>query len=158
MTVWKQGVLALAVVMLLLAPPGADAQTTNAAIVGDVTDESGALVPGADVTVTNTSTGVQRTLATNERGAYRAYPVQPGTYDVSASSEGFKTRVRSGIVVEVAATVKVDLSLELGQVTETVEVTGQIPVLQTQDASVGGTVTTTEIGAHPGQRPELPRA
>ena len=139
--------LALAVLASaqLLAPSASWAQTTNAAIVGDVTDESGALVPGANVTVTNLSTGVQRSVETNERGAFRAYPVQPGTYDVAASSEGFKTRLRTGIVVEVAATVKVDLSLELGQVTETVEVTGQIPVLQTQDASVGGTVTTTEI-------------
>lgn len=136
------GVLAAA---QLLAPSASWAQTTNAAIVGDVTDESGALVPGATVTVTNLSTGVQRSVETNERGAFRAYPVQPGTYDVAASSEGFKTRLRTGIVVEIAATVKVDLSLELGQVTETVEVTGQIPVLQTQDASVGGTVTTTEI-------------
>ena len=130
---------------LFVAPASVSAQTTNAAIVGDVTDETGALVPGATVTVTNANTGVQRSLSTNERGAYRAYPVQPGTYDVTATSEGFKTRVRSGVVVEVAATVKIDLSLELGQVTETVEVTGQIPVLQTQDASVGGTVTTTEI-------------
>lgn len=129
----------------LLAPAVVEAQTTNAAIVGDVTDETGALVPGASVTVTNANTGVQRSIATNERGAYRAYPLQPGSYDIAASSEGFKTRVRTGVVVEVAATVKIDLSLELGQVTETVEVTGQIPVLQTQDASVGGTVTTTEI-------------
>lgn len=145
MKVWKQGALVLVALVLVLAPTGANAQTTNAAIVGDVTDESGALVPGANVTVTNLSTGVQREISTNERGAYRAYPVQPGTYDVAASSEGFKTRLRTGIIVEVAATVKVDLSLELGQVTETVEVTGQIPVLQTQDASVGGTVTTSEI-------------
>lgn len=145
MKILKQCVLVMALLLLVLAPTNADAQTTNAAIVGDVSDESGALVPGANVTVTNLSTGVQREIQTNERGAYRAYPVQPGTYDVAASSEGFKTRLRTGIVVEVAATVKVDLSLELGQVTETVEVTGQIPVLQTQDASVGGTVTTTEI-------------
>ncbi len=136
---------ALFATALVLVPVAANAQTTNAALVGDVTDESGALVPGATVTVTNTDTGVQRSVSTNERGAYRAYPVQPGTYEIAASSEGFKTRVQGGVIVQVAATVKVDLRLELGQVTETVEVTGQVPVLQTQDASVGGTVTTTEI-------------
>ena len=137
--------LAALVALLGLTPGSLTAQTSNAAIVGDVMDETGALVPGANVMVTNVATGVQRSLTTNERGAFRAYPVQPGTYDVAASSEGFKTNIRAGIVVEVAATVKVDLALELGQVTETVEVTGQVPVLQTQDASVGGTVTNTEI-------------
>lgn len=137
--------LSVLVAALAFLPTAADAQTSNAAIVGDVTDETGGLVPGAEITVTNLATGVQRSASTNERGAYRVYPVQPGTYDVAASSDGFKTRVMSDIAVAVAATVKVDMALELGQVTETVEVTGQVPVLQTQDASVGGTVTTSEI-------------
>ena len=134
---------------LLLLPTVATAQTTNAAIVGDVADTTEALIPGATVTVTNTATGVQRSVTTNERGAFRVYPVSPGTYDVTASTEGFRTEIRAGVIVGVAATVKVDFGLELGQVTETIEVTGEIPTLQTQDASVGGTVTNTEIARMP---------
>lgn len=106
--------LSVLVAALAFLPITANAQTSNAAIVGDVTDETGGLVPGAEITVTNLATGVQRSASTNERGAYRVYPVQPGTYDVAASSDGFKTRVMSDIAVAVAATVKVDMALELG--------------------------------------------
>src|SRR5687767_1266038 len=88
------------------------AQTTNATLVGDVTDSQAGAVAGATVTVKNTATGVARTVQTSELGTYRVFPLNPGTYDVTASMAGFKNKNISNVVVEVAANVKVDFQLE----------------------------------------------
>ncbi|MDP3001492.1 MAG: carboxypeptidase-like regulatory domain-containing protein, partial [Bryobacterales bacterium] len=80
---------------LCLGAPLAVAQTTNASIVGIVTDSSGAAVPNATVTVTNTGTGVNRVVTTNEAGAYTLSPLIPGGYEARVTNSGFKTRVQS---------------------------------------------------------------
>src|SRR5262245_13842887 len=125
------------------------AQTTNATLVGGVTDPQSGAVSGATITVKNTATGVARTVQTNELGTYRVFPLNPGTYDVTASMAGFKNKIIPNVVVEVASNVKVDFQLEVGQITETVEVSAAATVLQTQDASVGGLVTSTELERMP---------
>ena len=132
-----------------LLPSRAVPQTTNASLVGDVKDATGSVIPDATIKVTNTATGVVREVKTGAAGAYRVFPLNPGTYDVAASATGFKTEVRTGVLVEVAANLKVDFTMEVGQITEQVEVTGAAPILQTQDASVGGTVTGTELARIP---------
>lgn len=132
-----------------LAPSLAIAQTTNAAIVGTVADPSGAAVSGATVTVTNSATGVSRDVKTSGTGEYRVFPLAPGTYRVAASMAGFKTKVQPEVVLEVAASMKVDLTLEVGEVRETVEVSGAPPILQTQETSVGTTVTRSELARLP---------
>jgi len=141
--------LSMATVLFLLASPSANAQTTNAQIVGDVTDPSGAAIPGTTVTVRNMATGVSREVTTNEMGQYRVYPLLPGDYEVTASATGFKTQVHPNVALEVAAVLQVNFTMELGEVSETVEVTGAAPILQTQEASVGGTVSETEIESIP---------
>jgi len=130
-------------------PAGASAQTTNATIIGDVRDSSDAAVVGATVTVKNAATGISRSVQTDSGGSYRVYPLNPGTYDVSVSLSGFKTQVHSGLSLDLAANLKVDFKLEVGQITETVQVAASAPVLQTQDASVGGLVTGTEVSRLP---------
>lgn len=125
------------------------AQTTNATIVGDVTDPQGAALVGATITVKNTATGVTRTVPTSDLGTYRVFPLNPGTYEVSVAAPGFKTKVQSNVVLDAAANVKVDFQLEVGAITETVEVAATGSVLQTQEASVGGTVTGNEIARLP---------
>ena len=128
---------------------GAFAQTTNATIVGDVLDQSGGGVAGAEVTVRNIATGISRQLKTDDSGSYRVFPLNPGTYEVTASSPGMKTQVQQNVVLDAAANVKVDFHLDIGVVSEKVEVQASAAVLQTQDASVGGTVTGTEVARLP---------
>ncbi|HMJ60488.1 MAG TPA: TonB-dependent receptor, partial [Bryobacteraceae bacterium] len=141
-------ILVLSCALFALAS-SAFAQTTNATIVGNVADISGGNVAGADITVRNVATGVTRQLKTDEAGAYRVFPLNPGTYDVTASSAGMKTQVQQNVTLDAAANVKVDFRMEVGVVSEKVEVQANAAVLQTQDASVGGTVTGTEVSRLP---------
>ncbi len=125
------------------------AQTTNATIVGDVSDPNGGRIAGADIQVRNAATGVVRELKTSETGSFRVFPLNPGTYEVTASSPGFKTHTQQNVILDAAANVKVDFTLEVGVVSEKVEVQAVASVLQTQDATVGGTVTGTEVARLP---------
>ena len=95
--------------------------------------------------MTNLGTGISREVEANETGSYRVYPLNPGAYEVRTSTPGFKTQIQSNVVLEVAAVLKLDFSLEVGEVTESIEVTGAAPMMQTQEASVGGVVSTEQI-------------
>src|SRR5205807_9698715 len=86
-----------------------------------------------------------RSVETSQTGSYRVFPLMPGRYEVSAAAAGFKRKIQPSVVLDIASTVKVDFQLDVGQMTESVEVTASATVLQTQDASVGGTVTSTEL-------------
>ena len=146
---WSKGVLtSLLSAAMLLAPTLTSAQTA-ATIVGDVTDPSGAAVPGVTVKVTNEGTNATREVSTNEAGQYRVTPLNPGSYSVSIEAAGFKTQVRNGVTLQVAAVLEVDFTLELGEVTETIEVTGAAPIMQTEEASVGNVVSATELERMP---------
>jgi len=125
------------------------AQTTNASIIGDVSDSSHAVVPQAKIEVRNTGTGALREAASSDTGAYRVYPLDPGRYDITISKAGFRTQTVQGVVVDVAATVKLDFTLDVGAVSETVNVQAAAPVLQTQDASVGNLVTAEDVNRMP---------
>ena len=127
----------------------ATAQTTNATIVGDVTDPESGRIVAANVVVKNVATGVIRELTTNESGSYRVFPLNPGTYEVTVSAPGFKTQVQQNVVLDAASNVKVDFKLDVGAISERVEVQATASILQTQEASVGGTVTGTEVARLP---------
>lgn len=124
------------------------AQTTTSAIVGDVTDAQSAIVPQAKVSVKSVATGAQREAITAENGSYRVYPLNPGEYEVTISKQGFRTQA-TRLTLEVAQTAKLDFRLDVGQVSETVTVEGAAPVLQTQEASSGGIVTSAEVARIP---------
>lgn len=136
-------VMALAV--LVLASPAAWAQTTEAALIGLVADPSGSAIAGANVVTTNQATGQSRSVTTNETGAYRVAPLSPGTYDIRVTISGFKTKVQTGVLLQTGATLKLDVGLEVGEVTESIEVTAAAPILQTQDTAVAGVITTSQL-------------
>lgn len=145
MTISKKGSIALVVLgLVLFASTGAFAQTQGT-LVGDVTDPSGAAIPGASVTVTSQGTGLERIVESNEAGQYRVFPLNPGDYSVRAESAGFKTSVQNDVALQVSDVLQVDFVMELGEVTETIEVSSAAPIMQTQEASVAGVVTETEL-------------
>ena len=134
--------------MLLLALPAA-AQSTAGRILGTVTDQSGAAVGGATVVVTDVQRGASRTLTTDDSGDYVAAELQPGTYKIRIESKGFKTAERPNVVIEVATDVRADFSLQPGQVSETVVVSEDIPLVNTTSSTLGGTLSNEEINDLP---------
>src|ERR1035438_6422280 len=128
MTVFKH--LLVVVVGALLLTCTAMAQINRGELTGIVTDQSGAVVPGVAVIVTNGATGVANNLKTNTSGVFTVPMLEPGTYNLVAEKEGFKKYSRTNIVVPVGETVRVDVALTIGSRTETVEVTAQATLLE----------------------------
>ena len=141
--------LVLAVGLLLLSVTPLYAQVDAGAILGTVTDTSGAVVKSASVTLTNEGTSAKLTATTGDDGGYKFAPVRIGVYTVGITMQGFQSAEHKKLTVNVGASVVVDFSLKPGQVTETVEVTTEAPVLQTQDASVGQVVDTRTVNSIP---------
>lgn len=126
----------LTLAAVLTAHPRACAQEVTANIVGTITDPSGAPVAGATVTATDTARGTVYSNKTNDVGGYTIQRIAVGNYSVKASAAGFQTAIYPPFTVVLNQTARVDVQLKVGQVTETVEVTGAAPVLQTENAQV----------------------
>jgi hypothetical protein len=129
-----------ALLSLLLALP-AFSQVNLGRIGGAITDQTGGAIVGATVTVTDIARGVARTLTTDSVGAYAAPNLTPGIYTVHAEFQGFKSVDRQDVNVGVGQDVRIDLSLQPGEQTQTVTVTGEQPELNTTNAQLGGTIT-----------------
>ncbi len=125
------------------------AQTYQGRILGSVTDSSGAVVSGAKVTITNTATGISRNLTANGAGEYNAPNLEPGPYTVTAEAASFKRAERTGLQLEVAKDVRVDLKLEAGAVNETVTVSEEAPIVTTTNDVLGGTFSNKAINELP---------
>src|SRR3989440_597023 len=136
-----------AVLALLLATPLAvSGQVTTATIVGTVTDPGGAVVPSAQVTARNADTGLTRTVASNDEGSYRIEFLPVGKYSVEVALAGFKKALVSDIVLQVNDTARVDISLTVGQVSETVTIAESAsPAINTSTAEIGRTIQSAEI-------------
>jgi hypothetical protein len=117
----------------------------NAEIVGRITDATGAVVPGAAVTVTNVGTGVQLPLRTNESGYYTATLLQPGNYRIGVEMQGFRQTTRSGIRLEVGQVARIDFVLTVGDLSEKVQVVGEAPLVASEEASLGTIVDRRKI-------------
>ncbi|MBI4475335.1 MAG: carboxypeptidase regulatory-like domain-containing protein [Acidobacteria bacterium] len=130
-------VLILLCFVICASAPGAHAQVSAGAILGTVSDITGAHIPGVTITVTNEGTNQSRQAITNETGNYRVEPLQIGRYTISAELEGFRKEVRNGVNVEIDARVRMDFVMQVGEVTEVLEVTAQAPLVQTDDSQVG---------------------
>jgi hypothetical protein len=132
----------------LLTSDIARAQVT-ASIAGTVTDQTGAVVPDADVSLVNDETQFTRAVKTNASGEYVASAIPTGSYSITVSKAGFEQLKRSGVELAVATTVTVDLRLNVGATTQTVDVSGSAPLLQTQTATVSGLVDPRQMLAIP---------
>jgi hypothetical protein len=121
------------------------AQVDTGTVVGTIKDASGAVVPNATATATNLDTGIKTAVKSASDGNYVITPVKIGRYSVSAEAAGFRTEVRQNIVLDVQQTIRLDFSLRVGSVTETANVSGEAPLLDTQDASLGDVVASQQI-------------
>src|SRR5262249_29400133 len=117
----------------------------TASITGTVRDASGAIVPGAEVSIVSNAIGVTRAATTNADGAYLAPGLPAGKYDLSVRAKGFKVYQAQGIVLQVADKVRVDVTLQVGQVSETITVSGEnVAQVETQSSDLSGVVNSKE--------------
>ena len=139
----KLRLLPVVVVVLLSSMFG---QTFRGTILGTITDQSGAVVAGATVSVKNTATGLERTTQTSTDGSYAIPELPIGAYTVTVTQAGFQKSVTTEVVVNVASERRVDAQLRTGQVSQTVEVSGDLlPLVETTSATLGGVLTTSDI-------------
>src|SRR5437764_1773217 len=131
--------------LLLLISTSLCPQTFRGTILGTVTDPQGAVVSGAKVTVHNVNTGLERTTVTSADGSYSVPELPIGMYTVTVNQSGFQTSSVTNIAVDVAAQKRVDVALQAGQVTTTVEVPGEtLPIIETTTNTLGATFTAEQ--------------
>src|SRR5579863_2051837 len=135
--------------LLLAGSVSLFAQGSEGRISGTITDQSGAAVPGAKVTVTDEQRNVSRVLTTDSSGSYAAPNLIASTYDVHVEFQGFKSSDRKNLVLDVAQDLRVDVSLQTGEQTETVVVTAEAAALNTSNAELGGTIENKVINDLP---------
>ena len=126
--------------LFCLIPLFSYGQSTFGTVDGAVTDPSGAAIPGAQVVLTNVGTQEKRTQATGSEGLYQFVNVVPGQYKLDIEKAGFKHVTRENVAVQVQQDTHIDAAMTVGQVTETVEVTSETPLLQAETSSLGQVV------------------
>ncbi len=139
----------LAVLVVAGLPAAAFAQATRGTILGTITDQTGAAMPGVTVVATETRTNVSYDTVTNETGNFTFPNISDGIYNVKAELQGFKTVVREGIRLAVNTSIRVDLALAVGELAETVTVSGETPLLQTDRTDTGRMLESIQVAAMP---------
>lgn len=130
---------------VLLPAISAFAQTTNGRIVGSITDSSGATMPAARITVRNLGTGITESAVTGDSGTYVFPNLLIGSYELTAEAQGFRRMVRRPLELQVGQTIRVDLVLQPGEVTEQVTVEAGAPLIQTDQSSVGQVIENKTV-------------
>jgi len=142
----RQSVLLAAIVILTAAGPNpSSAQVLYGSIVGTTEDPTGAVVPGATVTLTSATTGATREVKADDQGRYSILNVLPGIYSLKFTAQGFRTLTRTGVEVTANAVTRVDVRLEVGQITEQVTVSAQAAILQTDKSETRAEIPTDAI-------------
>ncbi len=139
------------ILLLLNLAVAAHAQVASSTLLGEVRDGTGALIPGAEVTVTRISTGFSRRSTTNPRGAYRIDDLQPGVYKVQVNKAGFRSLTVRGVLLEINQKLRLTFDLQVGREMDSITVSAQVSQLQTEDASQGyrldsRTITSLPLG------------
>ena len=137
------------VICVLLTAGIARAQLGTATISGTVTDSSSAIVVGATVTAVNNGTGFQRQTVSGDQGQYNLPGLTPGSYNLTVEFSGFRRAELKAITLQVDQNARLNVALEIGQVTETVEIAGQAPLVESSNATLGAVVDTQKILALP---------
>jgi hypothetical protein len=127
-------------VLLLLAQ-----SFSGAGITGVARDKSGAVMPGVTITARNTGTNLVRTALTNEGGVYAIPSLPIGSYEISAELPGFQKQVRSGVPLQVGDNLRINFELEVGQLTDAVTVTGEVPLIQSESAALGTVISNKTV-------------
>ena len=138
---WGEFVLCVALVFAVcVTVQPAAAQSTQGSILGNVSDTTGAVITGVTVKMTNVETGLERVVTTDELGNYDAAHLEAGKFRVTAETAGFKTFVRENVFLDPNQKVRIDITMEIGDVTERVEVEAASPVIKTDQSDVDGLV------------------
>ncbi|MCH7805338.1 MAG: carboxypeptidase regulatory-like domain-containing protein, partial [Acidobacteria bacterium] len=141
----RSSVFAAIAVLVLVFSPVAVAQVITGTIIGTVSDETGAVLPGVEITVRNQDTGISRSVVSNDEGSYRAQSLALGPYEVRAELAGFQTAIRTGIGLTVGQQAVVNLELRVGEITEQVFVTGEASLVETTRSTVSDLVDQRKI-------------
>jgi hypothetical protein len=145
---WNRAIGFAAIVTLVVSlwvPRLVRAQVAGATLSGTVSDASGSAVPGASIAVKNTETGVSRDVTTDAAGFYNVPNLSPGSYEVTVTAQGFSKLVHSGITLTVGAQQALNLGLQVGQVSQTVEVTAEAPQVELTSSAITAQVNSTTI-------------
>ena len=150
----------LAGLFVLLCSPVVSRAQVVGMITGMVKDSSGAVIPNATVVITNMGTGLSRTLQTDTTGLYAAEALPVGNYEVAVSATGFQKEVQSNVALNVADRLGINFALKVGHLTQTVEVVGGAPLVQTESGEQSAVVSPREIAEMPlfGRNPNLLQA
>jgi Carboxypeptidase regulatory-like domain len=151
MTQYIRGMRAvLCTALVAVVAVAAGAQTVTGSIRGLVTDPGGAVVPGSEITATNVNTGVKTKTTTDKSGNYNIQTLSVGSYTVTATRQGFKTTSVGPIALEIDQIARIDVKLQVGEVSATVEVASESgAILQTDNASLGTTITSNTLESMP---------
>jgi len=141
----KTRYLCVAALLLLAVAAPLSGQDPRGTMLGKVTDASGAVMPGVEIRVTNAQTGVTLTAVTNESGHYNIPFILPAVYKVTAEMPGFRGYAREGVQIRVSETVELNIQLEVGEISQTVNVTAETPVLDTAGASLGQVIDERRV-------------
>ena len=137
--------LPLLILFFLCLPARLSAQIVGATISGSVTDSSGSKMPGVDISITNVGTGIVTNTTTKGEGTFTVPNLQPGSYEISASAKGFSTMVRKGITLTVGQELILNLTMQVGTVSEQVTVTAEAPTVNLANATLGGLVEERSV-------------
>ncbi len=141
--------LALVAISCAINPNHGNAQTSYGSIVGTVTDSAGALISGAEVQLANLGTNAQQKAVTSSAGTYTFINLNPETYSVTVAAPGFKSATNNHVTVSIGGTTRIDLTLEVGQTSQSVVVTSATPDLQTDSATLGGVIEGVRVQEAP---------
>ena len=134
-----------ALLFALLLPCYVRAQVAGARVSGTVADTSGAVIPNAKVVIKNTATGITRELTSNAEGYYSAPNILPGKYEVTVSAAGFNTEVRPDLILNVGTEQNLNFSMQVGNVSERVQVSAEAPAIQNTSSDISATVNATTV-------------